>query len=80
MRSPAFFFLCNYVLMEEVSKHKKNAANALMTANGTLHIPIQRKGVITVRAEGGAGVVLFILLCKSKEAKILPLEVRYLWV
>ena len=50
--------------MEEVSKHKKNAANALMTANGTLHIPIQRKGVITVRAEGGAGGVLFILLEK----------------
>lgn len=56
----------------------KNAANALMTANGTLHIPIQRKGVITVRAEGGAGVVLFFLLCKSKEAKISSLEVRYL--
>ena len=65
--------------MEEASKHKKNAANALMTANGALHIPIQRKGVITVRAEGGAGVVLFFLLCKSKEAKISSLEVRYLW-
>ena len=51
---------------------------ALKTINEALHIPKKRKGVITVRAEGGAGVVLFILLCKSKEAKISSLEVRCL--